>query len=422
MWLKRSLAVAVLAICLCQFTPVGAQGAPHYWTVAIYMSGSNTLSENVQQDLDEMVDASLGGDVRVVALVDQDAYGDCKVVALEDGAWVESPTSVVNALWGVEVDMGDPATLRDFATWAFAEYPSDFRSLDLWGHGAGWAGVCMDSGSWLTMPEVESALVGLHIDLLSIDACQMGMVEVAYELRNCADVLVTSEKDVPAEGWHYGNWLEQLGADDNATAAGVALAETYMSWALNHSAYSATVAVVDLARMGSLASSLDGFSRELRASWPLLRATIISARVTTEKYDGDAEYDLAHFAQNVALRGGSPILARAAMVVEAQLKWVVVHNDAWTRAGDEPAEHANGLSIWFPSNGALPQYRELAFTVDTSWDEFLDAYSNYSVPPTHSISLATAGADSNLDGTVDEIHATLETDAPGSADLVSQTA
>jgi hypothetical protein len=165
--------------------------------------------------------------------------------------------------------------------------------------------------------------------------------------------------------------------------------------------------------MDDVAEAMQPFADELRHSTHLLRNNISSIRATTEKYDGDAEYDLVHLAENAALRGGSPKLARLAGAVESAVRDSVIYSDAWTRVGDEPAEHANGLSIWFPSNGALPQYRELAFAADTGWDRFLDAYSSYSIPPTYSTNLSAHGTDADGDGAVDGIEAVIETDAPG---------
>ena len=403
-------------------TPSIATRSPSaFWTVAIYISADNTLSDNVQDDMDEITQAGIADNVRVVALVDQSSVGDSRLLTFSNGAWNTRQLTVVNASWGNELSMGAPSTLRDFVSWAFSEYPSEHTALDLWGHGAGWSGVCMDRGDWLTLPELSGALAGQNLDLISIDACQMGMVEVAYQLRDCADVLVASEKDVPAEGWQYGDWLSGMAGAGNATAAGTVLAQMYMAWALNHSAYSATVAVIDLGRIGSLAGPLDSFSHELIASWPLLRADITNARITTEKYDGDAEYDLTHFARNIAMRGGSPRLARDANVAEEFVAWTVLYRDAWTRLGDEPAENANGLSIWFPSNGVHPSYRALYFAADTQWDDFLDAYSNISSPPAHAIHLDAVAVDSNSDGAADAIDATLETDAAGSAIFVFES-
>lgn len=425
MWLSRVIAIAVVLSCLGQLSSSPGRAiiptAPYSWTIAIYISGDNTLSENVQQDLDEIAHAGIAENVRVVALVDQSSTGDSRLLFFSGGAWNTKSLTAVNSSWGSELAMDSPQTLRDFVSWAFSEYPSERTALDLWGHGAGWSGVCMDHGDWLTLPELSGALSGQSLNLISIDACQMGMIEVAYQLRESADVLVASEKDVPAEGWQYGDWLSGMAGAGNATAAGTVLAQTYMSWALNHSAYSATVAVIDLGQIGSLAGPLDSFSHELIASWPLLRANITNARITTERYDGDAEYDLTHFAQNIAMRGGSPRLARDARVVEEFVAWTALYRDAWTRLGDEPAENANGLSIWFPSNGALPSYRALDFAVDTRWDDFLDAYSNISSTPAHAIHLDAVGVDSNSDGAADAIDATLETDATGSAIFVFES-
>jgi hypothetical protein len=393
---------------------VSAQSPSVTWTVALYISADNTLSDNVQQDLDEIAQAGIADNVRVVALVDQSTNGDSRLLFFSGGAWNTKSLSAVNSSWGNELAMGSPSTLRDFASWAFSEYPSEHTALDLWGHGAGWSGVCMDRGDWLTLPELSTALAGQRLDLISIDACQMGMVEVAYQLRGCADVLVASEKDVPAEGWQYGDWLQKMSTVSTAANAGVALAQTYMSWARNHSAYSATISVIDLGAMPALGQSLDSFSHELWSSTSLLRPNILLARGATERYDGDAEYDLAHFARNVAVEGGSARLARLGAELDSAISKAITYNDAWTRLGDEPAEHANGISIWLPSNGPTAYYAELDLSIATDWNRFLGSLSESSRAPAIAINLTAEGLDVDEDGALDACSLSLATNASGS--------
>ncbi|MFH0815634.1 MAG: clostripain-related cysteine peptidase [Methanobacteriota archaeon] len=395
--------------------PAGAQAARYDWVVAIYVSADNTLSDNVQQDLDEITSFVSQGSVDVFALVDQDGVGDSRLLEFGGDSWLDLGLAAINASWGPELDMGAPETLRDFVSWADSQQPECMHALDLWGHGAGWPGVCMDRGSWLTMPEIECALAGHEPDLLSIDACQMGMVEVAYQLRNSADVLVASEKDVPAEGWHYGYWLSSIQFAGVASLAGTLLAQTYMSWARNHSAYSTTVSVIDLKMMGSVAQSFSSFAHELRRSTSLLRNNITSARGTTERYDGDAEYDLAHLAQNIASKGGSRMLAGLTGDLEQAVYGSIVYSDAWTRLGDESAEHANGLSVWFPLNGATPSYRALALAADTGWAEFLDTYGTYAPAPHYRADLSIQREDTDGDGAMDAATLSVDTDAEGVA-------
>src|SRR5204862_7720054 len=65
------------------------------------------------------------------------------------------------------------------------------------------------SGAFLDDIELPCALrdvpaaLGQPLDLLGFDACLMGMVEVAFQLRGTARVLVGSQLVEPGDGWSY---------------------------------------------------------------------------------------------------------------------------------------------------------------------------------------------------------------------------
>jgi hypothetical protein len=417
--MRRWFAVVMITLlAFTQFAPevAGAEQAEG-WTIALYVSGDNTLSENVDLDLAEIEAAALSDGVRVVALVDQDGSGDSRLLSLEGGSFMSLGLGEVNSSWGSELDMGGGTVLREFVSWVFDEHPSGRHLLDLWGHGSGWGGVCMDRGSWLTMPETSAALLGQPVDVLTVDACQMGMVEVAYELRGAASYLVVSEKDVPSEGWPYGQWLAAIEPASDALCVCTALAEPYMAWARVNSAFSATISIVDLDIIGSAIDGFQPFARELWRSARLLRAGLSNARGATERYDGDAEYDLTHLAEALASSQVSGRLARLGRAMASSLGSAVIFSDGWTRAGDEPAEHANGLSIWFAAAGSTSSYRQLAFARDTSWDEFLDEYASAWGTTPLNIALSTSALDPDGDGVLDACQVTAISGLTGALSL-----
>lgn len=53
-------------------------------------------------------------------------------------------------------------------------------------------------------------ILGKKIDLVGMDACLMSMVEVAYEIKDYADVLVASQETEPGYGWDYTGIMAQL--------------------------------------------------------------------------------------------------------------------------------------------------------------------------------------------------------------------
>src|SRR5205823_6865956 len=54
--------------------------------------------------------------------------------------------------------------------------------------------------------------LGGKIAVIGMDACLMSMVEVAYQIRGAASVMVGSEQTEPGEGWPYDSILRALAA------------------------------------------------------------------------------------------------------------------------------------------------------------------------------------------------------------------
>lgn len=121
-----------------------------------------------------------------------------------------------------ELNTADPTTVRSFVTWARQTYPNaTYSFLSLVDHGGGWApdlnrdagqprgirlrqaggwrGMSVDytsGGTSMSTKDTHRALQGLGIDLVFFDACLMGMLESAYEIRNDADFLIAGENQL----------------------------------------------------------------------------------------------------------------------------------------------------------------------------------------------------------------------------------
>jgi len=123
------------------------------------------------------------------------------------------------------------------------EYPADHHILVIWNHGGGWrlqqqkiaqlwaaqraegsvaaAGmkaVSIDEtdGDVLYMHEVWQGLSEAQsstkqtLDIVGFDACLMGMIEVAYQIKDNAHFMVGSEGNEPVDGWPYHTILNDL--------------------------------------------------------------------------------------------------------------------------------------------------------------------------------------------------------------------
>ena len=122
---------------------------------------------------------------------------------------------------GIQQNMTDAQTLKEFLLFCVEEAPADRYMLLLWGHGRGpEIGYGQDDfqGFHSAMPltaladavRTASAEGGFTIELIGFDACLMGCVETIHALNGCCDYLAVSEDYEPAYGWQYTRVLNAL--------------------------------------------------------------------------------------------------------------------------------------------------------------------------------------------------------------------
>lgn len=99
------------------------------------------------------------------------------------------------------VDMSKRSTLSDFVAWGIQSFPARHYMVVLADHGAGFMGALADykTRKNMPLPEIREALqearekTGVKPDVLVMDDCLMGEIEVARELKDETDYLVATE-------------------------------------------------------------------------------------------------------------------------------------------------------------------------------------------------------------------------------------
>lgn len=117
----------------------------------------------------------------------------------------------------------------------------------------------------IEIPDLEEA-IPMHLDYILFDACFMGCVEVAYELRDKCDQICFSQTEVLAGGMDYKNLLSVLFNHDDIDLT--ACAENYFNMYKDASLSwmrSATVSVVDCTKLDPLAETVAKLSEKIRA-------------------------------------------------------------------------------------------------------------------------------------------------------------
>lgn len=380
------------------------------WTVMIYLDADNDLSSWGSYNLKEMQKA--GSTKNVTVIVQYDTYGGTtKRYKVEKGS-----LTLLEDMG--ELDMSDPSTLQNFVSSTALAYPADHYALILWDHGQGWKGDVRskmaksifndyDNGNYnsflsnyyvaIALANAESA-AGIKLDILGVDACEMSVIEAAYEFRNAADIFVASQELVSVYGWDYKDLLTRLINHPLMTPVDLARAmvESFKNYYANTlPPYDQTLAALalnkkyasdGLADIGTLAGAVNDLALRLSALMDdsATRAAtlglITNSRAAVQEF-GYIYVDLVDF--SLLIDGDNSPVA---------LEFNKILIDEY-HGSERP--NAHGLSIvFFDRSGTFDDYdssyrnfnpdtktgSRIAFINEFNWDEMMHTYYSLQYP------------------------------------------
>ncbi len=382
------------------------------WTFMLYFAGDNNLHPYLEQAIDEMEAVANTPHVRVLVLWDGWASGDTRLyqVAYDTSPGITSPEISVDWNPG-ELNAGSSQVLVDFVNWARLNHPAEHYFLSLADHGRGTSGIAWDDTSGgdnlSAHTELESALhaisgggsASLKLDLLFLDACLMGMIEDAYEVKEDVAYLVASEN----LGWSvfaYDGYVSSVTGETTPLQLAQNVADGYFSAIAG---YPGTISALDMAALGQVGDATDGLAQALD---DYLEAANISEMIAVRNQvqpfdsrdygvlDSDDEYvDLYHLAELVLASISDPAVQSAAQAVMDAVQACVVAEHHYS--GVDPwsgnywdLDDAHGIALYYPPRSGGWDYNNYvaggswAFCSETVWDEFLVSYFAISgLPP-----------------------------------------
>ncbi|OHD18301.1 MAG: hypothetical protein A2086_13125 [Spirochaetes bacterium GWD1_27_9] len=222
------------------------------WLVMFYGCADNNLEQYIYNDINE-IEASerTGKGIKTVALIDRsynytiidndwsdtrayeigyDTNGFNKILSNSSLRISVSDLSIDKDSQ-VELNMGDEKTLAGFVSYCYNNYSASKYMLIIANHGSGFRNDDIqkniigdinkavaydesDGNASLNMKELREGLsLGLNgkkLDILAFDACDMGMLEIAYEMKDLASIMVSSSYKVPTYGYPYFNIFNKL--------------------------------------------------------------------------------------------------------------------------------------------------------------------------------------------------------------------
>jgi hypothetical protein len=314
-------------------------------------------------------------------------------------------------------------------------FPADHYVLILSDHGMGWPGGWVDPtpasnayeraplaqvvGNALYLDQLDAALAQIQgqtgigkFDIIGLDACLMGQVEVLSALEPYARIAITSEETEPALGWAYTAFLQALTQNPGMSAADLsklvvqsyitndqrivddqARSEFLSQMGAGYTSASqlaqvmgqdSTMAAFDLAQLPALMNSLNDLSYALQNTD---QPTIASARSYALAFTSvfgksvpPSYIDLGSFVQILSRQSSDSTVRQLSSQVLANIQQALIaEKHGSSRNG------ASGVSIYFPNSSlyrsadAGPQsYTLIAnrFTQNSLWDDFLAFHYN----------------------------------------------
>jgi len=371
------------------------------WTVMVYLDSDNNLESAGIDDINEMEIVGSTIEVNIVVQVDRIPYS---VLAannegyaddISNGDWTNTrryyitqdfdPVQINSQLKSDlgELNMGDPQTLIDFTHWATINYPAKKYLLVIWNHGGGFRSLSLtkdiawddtSGGDKITMPELEYALsaintqMGKKIDIVGMDACFMAMIEVAYQIKDYADILVTSEESVPFNGWPYDTILGEL-VGNSLISSGQLAVDIVDKYIFSYSYGNVTQSAIDLSYMDTLASQLSNLALAIMSDNLTPKNAYINAAYYSQYY-GDPDFiDLYDFCNQLSAYSNNLEVKNIALNIQQTLNYAIIIS-GYNGGG---VSGSKGLSIYFPWYYAYNsnKYHSTNFAQDTFWDEML---------------------------------------------------
>jgi len=325
------LSLLYLSFISCSHDEVSKHFAPtsdSTWTFMIYLAADNNLDGYDDLDIEDIkkgLSASQNPNMNVIILQDKSGSDDSSMHLANYNTYEQiHDGGTISGLSGGEINTGDSDVLSDFMGYCKTNYSADHYALIIWNHGGGSRGkgeedTDMKAIAWdetsgddcLYMDEVQQAISSNFsssdkLDVIGFDACLMGTVEIAYEMKDLAEYMIASMANEWVYGWDYERLFSKMTMDDESRTDTEYLVKLGVStYRDSTKAYSnQTMSGVDLSKVDSLKTFLDTFAATLykEGSQSLIESTrdaSISFYGTTSYRVYYPYYDLGDFAERI---------------------------------------------------------------------------------------------------------------------------
>lgn len=399
------------------FVPSTEEKPEKEWTILSFMAGSNELREYLTGNLKEMESVGSTDKMDIVSYLSRDKRKwNLRNFDVNTSELISSKPATINNAWtGSHVyhikkgdpksrdiqselvqDRGresvrDPKTLQNFIAWGMKNYPAKHYMVILSSHGGGYKGALMDrDGKLMSTPQIRQAIEGAEketgkkVDVLTLEACQMGQMEVAYEMQDATEFMVASPSKMFSNALGYKTILGEI---DRLQKQGKDISPEQMAGLIVEASEefyddAPTLTALDMKDMKAVAGNLGDFTKALQDT-KTPKSVIKQIIFDSPEHDSSVYNKSKPKHRNfVDIIGFCNRVAASEEIADENLKQTAANlRDSINKATVDRKVHFGdvndqGLAINLPTKQGLlnsidPDYRELRMSRETHWDEYI---------------------------------------------------
>jgi hypothetical protein len=205
------------------------------WTIFVYMASDNNLYDFALADIVEMQKGLYKNEnVRIIVFLKHSSfYSDGSVEYLEIVPNNSNHLASRRLQRFTNVDSGSGETLLRFLNWGYSRYASRRNMLAIWSHSEGWVrsenetfgighddefrtSIGISNGEFRSVFERHNK----KYDIILLDACITGSLEMVGELEGYADFVIASPAELNANGVPWTQILESWDSSKNPVDIG----------------------------------------------------------------------------------------------------------------------------------------------------------------------------------------------------------
>ena len=236
-------------------------------TVLVYMVATNSLSDNAADDIEEMMQGMAAVDGEGCHLLVYETNYDAEPTLYEitsvNGAGMMTPIKTYSSDINSATVERMSEVISDIRTLA----PAESYGLILWSHATGWvrtlesasklsgqtvvnpADFADDNGQQMSITDLAEAIPDGVFNFIYADACYMGSIEIAYQLRDKADYYIASPTETLSLGMPYD---ENIPCFFEETPDLVGACQNMYDYYASRASY-ATIALIDCSMLEQVA-------------------------------------------------------------------------------------------------------------------------------------------------------------------------